>query len=460
MYTFPKIRLCPHVRHRLFRHWLLLFFFSFFFIGETAAAERTLTLPEALKIALEENHELKAFTNAVSAEKEGIGVARSFLLPKITLEERFLRTTNPTYAFMAKLNQERFTSQDFEVTSLNNPDPINDFQTSVSLEQPVFIKKALVGLEMSKTEAAAREEEFKRKREETALKVAQSYLTVNTAKTYVGIGEKAVEDAKEHLRIAEVRYKAGVGLYSDTLRASTTITEMEQKLVSAGKNLRIAKRTLGLLLGMSESADTAGESPRVPLKDTDYYVSASGARKDIKSLELRTENAKKNIALAEAGYYPSVGVGGSYQFNDHNKPLGSEGNSWLLSAFVRWELFDGTKTRHEQSRAKYRAAEAEEYLQGLKKVVSYQVYGACLTVEEAKKNVELSRQALQTAEEGKRLVKVRYENSLSPVVDLLDAQVSLDHARANLIARENEYDLAVITLAYESGTILTDLQVE
>jgi hypothetical protein len=38
--------------------------------------------------------------------------------------------------------------------------------------------------------------------------------------------------------------------------------------------------------------------------------------------------------------------------------------------------------------------------------------------------------------------------------------VSLDHARANSVAKENEYRLAVARLGYESGTILKDLGVE
>ena len=57
-------------------------------------------------------------------------------------------------------------------------------------------------------------------------------------------------------------------------------------------------------------------------------------------------------------------------------------------------------------------------------------------------------------------MRSRFENSLSPIVDLLDVQLSVDHARANVVAKENEYRLAVIRLAYESGTILEDLGVK
>jgi outer membrane protein TolC len=52
---------------------------------------------------------------------------------------------------------------------------------------------------------------------------------------------------------------------------------------------------------------------------------------------------------------------------------------------------------------------------------------------------------------------MRYQNSFSPIVDLLDAQVVLDRARVGLIARENEYRVAVLNLGWESGTILKDL---
>ncbi len=112
------------------------------------------------------------------------------------------------------------------------------------------------------------------------------------------------------------------------------------------------------------------------------------------------------------------------------------------------------KQKHEKTKAGYQASEAEEHLKGMKKMVSFQVDEAWLTLEEAKKNQELAQEELKTAEEGRRLVKVRYEGALSPMVDLLDAQVSFDHARANRVARENEYKLAIANLCYASGTIL------
>ena len=216
--------------------FLILPFFHTLAVRRVQAAEQRLTLPEAVKAALENNHELKAQKNSLAAKREDIGLARSFLLPKISLEERYLRTVNPTYAFMTKLNQQRIDVTDFAPATLNHPDVTNDFQTAISFEQPLYVKKANIGLAMSKTEANASAEDLQRKKEEIAFKVVQCYLMVGTAGEYVQVAEKAREDAREHQRLAEVRYGAGLGLYSDVLRAAIA---NEQACVLAGHIGRI-----------------------------------------------------------------------------------------------------------------------------------------------------------------------------------------------------------------------------
>ncbi|MEI6313833.1 MAG: TolC family protein [Syntrophus sp. (in: bacteria)] len=439
------------------------FFLFLFFVAGTGYAfpeERNLSFYGAVKMALQNNHELKAMQNSALASKEGIGIARSYLLPKVTFEERYLRTVNPGYAFMTKLDQQRIEQQDFNPSTLNHPDPIDNFQTSVAIEQPIFTRKGIIGLQMSKGESLAKQEELLRKQEDIVYQVVQAAVAMQTAKSIFGATEKAVAEAKEHLRIAEIRYGKGLGQYADTLRAATSLSEAEQRRVSAEKNVRMVKRRLGLLMGTEDSMDLNDAIPELPLLDLAAYAKAAETRRDVKSWELHSDNAKKNIKLAEAGYFPYVGVGGAYQLNDPNRPLGSEGSNWQVTAFLRWDLFDGTKREYERAQAKHKAGEAQEQLSSLKKAISFRIYEAFLSVDEARTNVELSHKALQSAEEGKRLVRVRYENGLYPLVDLLSAQVSLEQARANITAKEGEYRMAVVKLSYESGVIMKDLNIE
>jgi outer membrane protein len=442
----------------LFYSFLLVIPFALKSIG--SEGEIKLSLEEAIRVALKNNHEVKALMNSVLAEGSDVGISRSSLLPKINMEERFVRTNNPTDVFSIKLNQQRFSMSDFEIPNLNNPDPISDFQTTFSVEQPIVAIKEILTIKSSNKEFQAAGEDLNRKKEAVAFGVIQSYITVRIAKEFVDVAEKAIDDANENLRIADSRYKKGLGLFSDTLRASTSVTEAEQQLVSAIKDLKVAKRALGVILGMTESVDVDEQPIDIPLADIEYYKEKSLSRKDIRSLESRYEGARLMVRSYESGYIPTVGVGGTYQLNDQNAPFGAEGDSWFVMAYLRWEIFNGGKREYERAKAKHKAAEVKEQLDGLKNAVSFQVFESHLGVEEAQKNVELAESSLKTSEEGTRLVKLRYKNSLSPFVDLLNAQVNLDRSRANLVAKKNEYELAIATLSFESGTILKDLGIE
>jgi outer membrane protein TolC len=428
--------------------------------GASNAGAETITLSEAVRTALEQNDELKAQRSAHAARLAEIGIVRSALLPKIFLEERYLRTANPTYAFMTRLNQQRIGMADFAPDVLNRPDAVSDFQTTLSIEQPLYVRKIHVGVEMSKREAEASEELLQRKTEEIAFRVVRAYLGAGTAAGYARVAEKALADALEHQRLATLRYETGFGLYSDTLRAGTAVAEAQQRLVSARKQLTVSQKALGLLIGCDRPVDVTARIPALPIRERTELSSRSLARRDVKALELRKANAENQVKLAEAGNFPSLGVGGSYQFNDHNIPAGREGESWQVMAFLKWELFDGAKSRHEKTRAGHQVSEAEAYLEGMKKRVSFELDEAWLTLDEASRNLDLARAALKTAEEGRRLVRVRYEGALSPIVDMLDAQLAYDHTAANLVARENDFTLAIAALSHAGGTLLLDLQLE
>ncbi len=421
-------------------------------------AERQVTLSQAIAIAMEENHEIRATKSSLLAEKADIGIARGFLLPQIGLEQRVSRTNNPPGVFMSKLNQERFTQADFALNPLNNPAPVTDLQTMVALEQPIFVGKALVGLTMARKEYAAKGEEYGRKREETAVRVAEGYLAVWTAKEYVHVARAGIDDAGEHFRIAEARYRNGLGLYSDVLRAQTAVIEAEQKMVTAEKNLSVAKRALGLLLGASEPLDiTPDQKLDFPMKEMAYYQNGAASRKDVRALRMRYENAKNGVKLAESKYLPTLAVRASYQMNDHSRLLGTEGESWWLMGVLRWDLFDGASREYERVKARHKQAETEEQLKGLKEAALFSVAEAYLAAVEARKNIELSRAALAAAEEGQKAGGEQIRELPLPLVDLLDVQLNVDHSRAGVVARENEYRLALIRLAYESGTIMEDL---
>ena len=77
--------------------------------------------------------------------------------------------------------------------------------------------------------------------------------------------------------------------------------------------------------------------------------------------------------------------------------------------------------------------------------------------EEAVKRLEVARHALVDAEESVRLISRRFENSLMTMVELMDAQTTLNRARAQLVENESSYALATARLFHAAGIFLKEV---
>ena len=79
---------------------------------------------------------------------------------------------------------------------------------------------------------------------------------------------------------------------------------------------------------------------------------------------------------------------------------------------------------------------------------------AYLSVIDAESRVAIAREAVAAAEEGGRLIRARYENQLSKMIDVLDAQSALDGARAGQVRAVNDTRQARADLEFATGTLL------
>lgn len=427
----------------------------------SARAQETLTLADAIAEALTHNDLLKAEGSRLAAAENAVGVARSYLLPRVALEERFVRTDNPAYDFSLKINQGGFSSSDLQGApdSFNNPSPISDFQTSLTLTQPLYSRRAALGVAMARGEAAAVSLDRERRREEVANTVLQAWLQSIAAEAYREAAAKAEEDAAEHLRLAEVSEDAGVGLASDRLRAQVALGEARRMSLTVGNNLAIARRGLGLALGREAAVTPAGGELTAPVPDLEILLGRIEQRADLRAMAARVENAGRNVALAQAERLPEVGLFGSLQANDPDQPFGTSGTSYSVGVGVTWNLFAGFRTVAAERQAASERQRAETYLVALTKEARFRVQEAWLRRQEAQSSLLLMEEARTAAEEGVRLMRTRYENGLATMVALLDAQAALDRTRADVARARADLASALGELKFRSGTLLEELGV-
>lgn len=430
-------------------------------LGRPAGALERITLQEAVNRSLQKNSLVRAAGHQAEASRAGAAAASLHYLPSVTLEESWSRSNVPVNTFMMKLNQGRFTNQDFIVSNLNNPSPVSDFKTAVTVEQPLLVPGAWAGSAAARHGAGRQEAVSELVRQQIAFQVFQQYLAVHAAKAHLQSAEKALEEARESRRQAMVRHEAGLGLKSDELRAATHLAAMEQQQISAANNVTLSRMQLALTTGgqPEDELDTAEIAPLPQPASVEALVSrALQERQDLKAAERGREQAEAAVYQARAGFLPTVGAFGSWQMHDATTPLGRDHDAWAVGVSLRWNLFDGFRTWHADGQARATRNAASEQLEQSRKEIRYQIHEAWKRHQEAEKRHAVAASAVHAAEEAVRLLARRFENGLATMVELLDAQSALNQARANLVESEASLQLAKGRLYERAGIFLKEVR--
>jgi len=422
-------------------------------------AETVVTLQEAVMKALSRNDMVLAGAKGVEGARYRTREARGSLLPKVTLQERYMKTDTPAYVFSTKINQEAFTLQDLggAPKSFNDPDAVEDFETTLSVEQILYSRKAFLGVQMAGLSEEAKRLQYSRDRQGVVLRVYEAYLSSLMAEAFLETAETSVQDAEEHLRLAEVSMSAGTGLEADRLRAQVALGEALRLRLKVSNDVELSRRGLGLAMGGEEPARAAPGGAPDRLPDLDALEAAVLDRDDIRAMEKQVLNAKKNIAMAESEFLPDIALFGAFQANDPDAPFANSGTSYRVGIGMQWNLFQGMSSASRRAAARADYEGAEQLLSGMKKEARFRVRQERLRAVEAEQGLKISRDALNAAEESVRLIRLRYENGLTTMATLLDAQAALNRARSEVVRTEMEYLTAVGRAKYEAGLLLNEL---
>ncbi len=419
------------------------------------------TLKEAVNTALKQNNLVRAAGYGADAARQGSVIARSRYYPGIFFEETFAASNAPTQTFMMKLDQARFSQNDFQISNLNNPSSHHNFKTALTVQQPIYDPATSPLRKLAQIDADKGRLESDTVKQEIAFQTFQQYLDVQKVAAQLTATEQTLTDARENLRLANVRNEAGLGLRSDQLRARTHLAGVEQRYISARNDLILAQLQLANTLGLPEGTRAEVSEPTITLSiapsEQELPAIAREERMDLQLL--RTELDKAEIAgkLARSAYLPSLSAFASYQMDAKNSPLGNDNDAWIAGASLKWQLFDGFKRYGERRQAEAHHAAARETLANRTRQSHYQVTESILRHKESGMRLEVARHAVADAEETVRLLSRRFENSLATMVELLDAQTALFQVRANLVETEAGYALAAGRVYHSAGIFLKEI---
>ncbi len=430
-------------------------------VSSSEALEK-LSLREAISRGMDKNNQARAARFQADSARSAATAASLHYLPTISFEEAWARSDLPVNTFMMKLNQGRFTNQDFDASKLNNPSPTGDFRTALTIEMPLLIPEAWAARNVAKHGAEQQEATTEQVKQHISFRIFQIYLEVQKAHANIRAVAKALEEARESKRQASVRTSAGLGLKSDELRADTNLASVEQRRISADNNLTLWRMRLALATGgqPGDETDVAEEVRlKAPDRDLSSFVEIAGQeRRDLHAAERGKDQADAALMQARSKFLPTLGAFGSWQMNDKDAPFSRDHDSWTAGVALRWNIFDGFRNWHGSAKAQASRSAANEIVEQTRREVSLQVHEAWLLRLEALKRLEVAASSLKSAEETVRLLTRRFENSLATMLELLDAQSALNQARANLVESDANVLLATGALYQAAGIFIREIE--
>ena len=308
----------------------------------------------------------------------------------------------------------------------------------------------------AKLRAQAEENNAQATREQILLEVDAVFYSALEAQAVGSVAEQTV--TTRQLFLDQVSALASNKLRSelDVSFAKVNLDESKILLTKAQNDLLAAFSRLSALLGQREaSAYRLVQEPLPPELSTNvaqFVQLALQSRPDL--LRVRNErDAAWRFARAEkAAIYPTISAVGSAGVVPIHQPQLSD-NYAAAGLILNVPLFAGGLYAARQSEAELRARVAEESLRDLENNVVRDVRIAWLSAQDAFARLRITEQLVQTASRSFDLAQARYDNGVSSIVELNQAQLNKISAEIGYANTKYEYLVRRSALNFEIGTL-------
>ncbi|MBI4463715.1 MAG: TolC family protein [Acidobacteria bacterium] len=421
-------------------------------------AEQTLSLEEALRIALDQNPALLASEAAIRGAQERVSQARARFLPTVNYSESFQWGTNPVYVFGSLLEQHRFTSSNFDIVSLNRPDPLTNFASQLTAEQVLFdgnqihhrVHAARVATDMTR--------EQKRQAEMDILKaVLEAYFGVVLAQENVRLAEEMLATTQADLERAEALRDAEMTTDSDVLALRVQRASIQEQRIRAENSQLVAEARLNQLLGQPLETQYVLSTPL----QSAPAVTATLSELESTALQQRPESHQSEMALALAetewdstrsSFLPQVALQGSFEVN-RQAFITRGGSNWMAGVTLNWNLFRGFADRARVAEMAALKTQREQEQRGVASSMRFDVRRSYLDLQAANRRIDVAEAAVAQAEESHRIFANRYEAGLANVTEMLRSETALSEAKTRLLAAIFDQRVATAHLERATGTL-------
>jgi outer membrane protein len=436
--------------------------FSFLLIiSVTASAQRMLTLDEAIAIALKNNY-------AIQLSKNDSIVAQ---LNNSYRNAAFYPTLNANTGITFNNNDQLQKFSDGTTRERNGVKSSN-LQAALSLNWTLFDGMKMFATRDKIAEFVKLGElGIKNQVVNTVAEVINTYYNIVRLKQQVKAVDEQISINEERVKLAEYKLDIGVGAKPDVLQSKVDLNAQKalklEQMTAIEQQKEILNQLLNAKMSAADSPSTFYEvSDSIPINTA---LSLGEIQQGIESTNPLLLLNKKNLDIARltlkehlADRYPTVGFSSNYNFTKADnkavvnpfQPLFSRNKGFNYGFTASIPIFNRFNVKRQIQQAKLDISYQQLVYDNQQSLLNLSVVNAFKDYEQQKKALALEEENIILARENVNIVLQVYKLNSTTLIQLKEAQLSLQQAYNRLIAARYNAKLAETELLRLKGELV------
>lgn len=407
---------------------------------------RTISLEQAITIALERNKDLTTARLDIDKADARVNEAWGYALPSVDLSANYTRS----------LERPVFFLPDFANSGSNKTVPVkigteHSWGLTLSARQTVFNSTVIIGVGAAHVYSDVARELYRSKKLETISNVRKAFYGVLVASEARDLMRANLKNAGENLANVRTLSKQGLVSEYDELRASVGVENLRPEVIRAENGHALAIDALKSAMGIdpTEEIVVQGALQFQPVPE-DRVATALDQVKEtnagLKALRLQIDVNQAFLNVERSNYLPTVSAFGNLQYQAAKNTFGVSTNDFFRSSQVglnlTFSLFQGLQTNARVDQAKVEVRKTEEQVANLENNLRTAAHSLVLQLRQAQQRIEAQGKTVEQAERGYRIATTRFLSGAGTQLEVNDAQLALTQAKVNRIQAVYDYLVA------------------
>jgi len=390
----------------------------------------SLTLEQAIALALRDNHAMKIAQLSVGRAEEDISAAKTFRLPSLhaytlvskNLANNELDVPNPAGNLFPGIGPFFILNDSGQTRAVFGASVIEPLTQQYRIGLNIKLQKVSRELAQAK---------LRQQQNETVDQVKKAYYAILQTKSGLSSVEEALRSYKELDKVTGDQVMQQVSLRADLLTVQTRLAKVEYEKLELSNQLATQKEQLNTLLGrdISTSFEVAGV-PEFTAFETDLAAARKTAverRPELEQARLAIEQATLDRRIKKSEYIPDVSAGFVY-LTPRNYPAVIPKNFANVGVAVTWEVFDWGRKKHQLAEKEKAVEQAKNGLKETEDQVLIDVGDKLRKLQQSGQALRVAKLAESSAKENLRVSTGRYKFQAVMLSDVLQSQASLAEA--------------------------------